>query len=75
MLHGSVLAWIVNLCTGLRLSQRKTLAELVFGAMRCRRASLSGIGRYMQIKAGFALRKPLGMLAESLLLIAEENWG
>ena len=75
MLHRSVLAWIVNLCTGLRLPRRKTLAELVFGAVRCRRASLSDIGRYVQIKTEFALRKLLGMLAESLLLIAEQNWG
>ena len=45
MLHRSVLVWIGNLCSGLRLSQRKTLAELVFGAMRCRRASLADIGR------------------------------
>lgn len=33
------------LCTGLRGSQRKTLSELVVGAMRCRRASLADMGR------------------------------
>ena len=45
MRHNTIVSFIVNLCTGLRLSQRKTLGELVFGAMRCRRVSLADIGR------------------------------
>jgi hypothetical protein len=42
-----VLAWIAAVCKGLRRSQHKTLAELVCGAMRCRRVSLADIGRAM----------------------------
>ena len=51
MFYSSVRSWIVNACTGLRLSQRKTLAQLVFGAMHCRRASLADIGRSLRTKA------------------------
>ena len=51
MFYRSVRSWIVNACTGLRLSQRKTLAQLVFGAMHCRRASLADIGRSLGTKA------------------------
>jgi len=49
--YRSVLSWIVNSCSGLRLSQRKTLAQLVFGAMCCRRASLADIGRSLRSRA------------------------
>ncbi len=42
-----VLAWVAAVCKGLRRSQNKTLAELVCGAMRCRRVSLADIGRGM----------------------------
>jgi len=34
MLHATIVNWIVSKCTCLRLSQRKTLGELVFGAIR-----------------------------------------
>jgi len=44
----SVLAWIVNLCPVLRRSQAKALAQIVFGAMRCRRVSQADIGREME---------------------------
>ncbi len=45
MQYLSIVRWVVGLCTGLRRSQAKTLGELVFGAMRCRRVSIAGIGR------------------------------
>jgi hypothetical protein len=45
---GGVRKKILSWCSGLRKSQRKTLGELVVGAMRCRRASLADIGRSMQ---------------------------
>lgn len=51
MFYSSVLDWIVKSCRGFRLSQRKTLAQLVFGAMRCRRASLADIGRSLGTEA------------------------
>jgi hypothetical protein len=51
MSHRSVVSFIVNVCTGLRLSQRKTLGELVFGAMQCRRVSLADIGRSLDSAA------------------------
>lgn len=51
MLHRSIVGWIVGACTCLRLSQRKTLAELVFGAMRCRRVSIAEIGRSLNSQA------------------------
>ena len=50
MSHSSIVRWIVGVCTSLRLSQRKTLGELVFGAMRCRRVSLADIGRSMSTR-------------------------
>lgn len=41
-------AWVVNCCAGsLRLSQAKTLASLVAGALGVQRVSLSAIGRQM----------------------------
>lgn len=46
--HTQIVAWVVNLLTGYRRSQRKTIAELVFGAMRCRRVSLADVGRAME---------------------------
>ena len=51
MQYGRIVAWIVGACTQVRRSQAKTLAELVCGAMRCRRASLADIGRAMRGKA------------------------
>ena len=39
---------IVRLCVGLRLSQRKTLAEIAYGAARTKRISLAEIGRKMR---------------------------
>ena len=41
-------AWVVSVCAVyLRLSQAKTLGNLVAAAVRCRRASLADIGRQM----------------------------
>lgn len=51
MFFGSVRRWIVSQCKGLRLSERKTLAQLVFGALRCRRVSLADIGRWLPSEA------------------------
>jgi len=51
LFHRSVAAWVIGLCKGLRLSQSKALAELVFGAMRSRRISLADIGRSMATDA------------------------
>lgn len=48
MFRRSVLAWIVSLCPVLRRSQSKALAEIVFGAMKCRRVSQADIGRSME---------------------------
>jgi hypothetical protein len=39
----SVVAWVVNACSLLRLSQAKALAQIVFGAMGCRRVSQADI--------------------------------
>lgn len=46
--HRSVVAWVVNACSLLRLSQSKALAQIVFGAMGCRRVSQADIGRAME---------------------------
>ena len=48
MFHRSVVAWVVNACSFLRLSQAKALAQIVFGAMQCRRVSQADIGRTME---------------------------
>lgn len=48
MVRSDTVAWVVSVCAVyLRLSQAKTLGNLVAGAMRCPRASLAGIGRQM----------------------------
>ena len=44
----SVVAWVVNACSLLRLSQSKALAQIVFGSMGCRRVSQADIGRAME---------------------------
>lgn len=51
MLHATIVNWIVGLCTCLRVSQRKTVGELVFGAMQCRRVSIAEIGRSLKSRA------------------------
>jgi hypothetical protein len=50
MPYGNIVAWVVGVCTNLRLSQRKTLGELVVGAIRCRRVSEADLGRSMRSK-------------------------
>ena len=47
MFHRSVVAWVVNLCPFLRLSQAKALAAISWGAMKCRRVSQADVGRAM----------------------------
>src|ERR671914_1034140 len=48
MRRTDAIAWVVSVCAvSLRLSQAKTLAALVAGAMRVERVSLAGIGRQM----------------------------
>ncbi len=46
--HRSVVAWVVNLCPFLRLSQAKALAAISWGAMKCRRVSQADLGRAME---------------------------
>lgn len=46
--HVEVVTWILDFLIGLRRSQRKTLGELVYSAMRCRRVSEADIGRAME---------------------------
>jgi hypothetical protein len=46
--HVQVVNWVLTFLIGLRRSQRKTLGELVYGAMRCRRVSEADIGRAME---------------------------
>src|SRR5947208_16772585 len=40
-----ILAWILSVCSALRKSQAKTLAELVCAAVPTQRATLANIGR------------------------------
>ncbi len=47
MRHAAVVAWVTSLCTGLRKSQAKTLAELVAAALDVGRATLAALGRHM----------------------------
>ena len=48
MFRRSMVAWVVNACSLLRLSQSKALAQIVFGSMKCRRVSQADIGRAME---------------------------
>jgi hypothetical protein len=51
-------AWVVSVCaTGLRLSQAKTLAALVGGALRVERVSLASIGRSMLGRAKHQIKR------------------
>jgi hypothetical protein len=45
MRRTAVLAWVLSLCPDLRLSQRKTLADLAHACLRTGRVSLAAIGR------------------------------
>jgi hypothetical protein len=47
MRRTDAIAWVVSVCSCLRLSQAKTLAILVAAAMRVERASLANLGRAM----------------------------
>jgi hypothetical protein len=52
------IAWVVSVCSSyLRLSQAKTLAELVASAMRCQRISMANIGRQMQGAAKHQIKR------------------
>ena len=73
MLHSRVLNWITGLTISLRLSQRKTLGELVFGAMCCRRVSLADIGRSLCTKttARYNIRRIWRFLKNNLIDVHE----
>src|SRR6516162_6109581 len=47
MSRAVIIAWVLGVCTGLRRSQAKTLAELVAAAVATVRASLANLGRAM----------------------------
>jgi hypothetical protein len=52
------IAWVVCVCSSyLRLSQAKTLADLVASAMRCQRISMANIGRQMQGAAKHQIKR------------------
>lgn len=52
------IAWVVSICSSyLRLSQAKTLANLVASAMRCQRISMANIGRQMQGQAKHQIKR------------------
>jgi len=52
------IAWVVSVCAGsLRLSQAKTLAVLVAGALHVQRASLANIGRRVLGKAKHQIKR------------------
>jgi len=48
MPYTSIITWIVRTCTGLRLSQRKTLGAVAAAAVRCDHVSLANLGRKMK---------------------------
>jgi hypothetical protein len=47
MRRPEVIAWVLSVCTDLRLSQAKTLADLTAAALPVGRATLSAIGRHL----------------------------
>jgi hypothetical protein len=52
------IAWVVTVCAGsLRLSQAKTLAALVAGALGVERVSLANIGRSMLGRAKHQIKR------------------
>ena len=76
MQSGRIVAWILGACTRVRRSQAKTLAELVVGAMRCRRASLADIGRSMSGKAlpKHRIKRVDRFLGNERVEVAEALW-
>lgn len=58
MRRTDAIAWVVSVCAvSLRLSQAKTLAVLVAGAMRMQRASLANLGRAMSGTAKHQIKR------------------
>jgi len=54
----AVVGWILTVTTDLRLSQRKTLADLVEAAVRVGRSTLSAIGRGLRgVAAKHAIKR------------------
>lgn len=73
MFHRSVVAWVVNACTVLRLSQSKALAEIAHGAMKCRRVSQADIGRAMETdtEAKYNIKRVSRFVTNNKVNIAE----
>ena len=76
MQYGKIVTWIVNACTKIRRSQAKTLAEVVVGAMRCRRASLADVGRAMRGKvlAKHKIKRVWRFVGNERVEVAEAAW-
>jgi hypothetical protein len=51
------MSWVLSVCASLRLSQAKTLSQLVVGAMGCQRVSLAAIGRKLRGAAKHQIKK------------------
>lgn len=51
------ITWVLSVCASLRLSQAKTLSQLVAAAMKCQRISLAAIGRNLLGQAKHQIKK------------------
>lgn len=51
------ITWVLGVCASLRLSQAKTLSQLVAAAMECSRVSLAALGRHMLGTAKHEIKK------------------
>jgi hypothetical protein len=76
MRRTEAIAWVVSVCCGcLRLSQAKTLAALVAGAMRAERISLANIGRSMIGKAKHQIKRVWRFVANDRVETADAMRG
>jgi hypothetical protein len=57
MCRTEAINWIISVCAHLRLSQAKTLSDLVFAAMHCQRVSLANIGRNLLGKTKHQIKR------------------
>jgi len=75
MNHRDAIAWVLSFCTCLRLSQAKTLSELVAGTLKCPRISQAAIGRQLAGVAKHDIKKTWRCCANQCIETADAMRG
>jgi len=69
------ITWVLSLCACLRLSQAKTLSQLVAATLRCPRISLAAIGRQLLGRAKHDIKKTWRFCANERIETADAMRG